>query len=127
MQAAGYLVVSQGVETLPVIVDLRGDILVLKDDASHPALSPFCQTHTFSDKIEVRLFIVKRNNDVKIHLVAVCSGFPIPYPGPCPRPWVSGSTASPCTQHRAASPSPASLCHSSGSSPSPPERFHSLG
>ena len=28
----------------PVIVDLSGDILVLKDDASHPALSPFCHT-----------------------------------------------------------------------------------
>jgi len=49
------------------------------------------------------------------------------YPGPYLKPLVSGSMAFPCTQHPAASPSPASLCHSSGSSPSPPEHFHSLG
>lgn len=36
---------SQGVESLPVVVYLGGDILVLKDDASHPTLPPFCHTH----------------------------------------------------------------------------------
>lgn len=45
-KAAGYLVVSQGVESLPVIVDLSGDVLVLKDDASDPTLPPFCRTNT---------------------------------------------------------------------------------
>lgn len=37
---------SQGVESLPVVIDLSGDVLVLKDDASHPTLPPFCHTHT---------------------------------------------------------------------------------
>lgn len=37
-----YLVVGQGVEPLPVIVDLCGDILVLQYDPGHPALPPLC-------------------------------------------------------------------------------------
>ena len=49
-----YLVVSQGVESLPVIVYLSGDVLVLKDDAGHPALPPFCHTHTCTEE-KVRL------------------------------------------------------------------------
>lgn len=42
-------------------------------------------------------------------------------------PLVSGSKVCLCTQHPRASPSPASLCHSSGSSPSLLERSRSLG
>lgn len=49
------------------------------------------------------------------------------YPDPYLRPLVSGSMVSLCTQHPAASPSPVSPCHSSGSSPSPLKHFHSLG
>lgn len=33
---------GQGVQPLPVIVNLCGDILVLQDDAGHPALPPLC-------------------------------------------------------------------------------------
>lgn len=40
----GYLVVSQSVESLPVVVYLGGDVLVLENDASHPALPPLCPT-----------------------------------------------------------------------------------
>lgn len=43
---AGYLVMSQSVESLPVVVYLGGDVLVLQDNASHPALPPFCPPHT---------------------------------------------------------------------------------
>lgn len=56
-----------------------------------------------------------------------CSFFPAPYQGPYLRPSVSGNKASLCTQHPAAFPSPVSLCHSSGSSLSPLEHFHSPG
>lgn len=49
-----YLVVSQGVESLPVVVYLGGDVLVLKDDASHPTLPPFCHTHTHTQRIDIR-------------------------------------------------------------------------
>jgi hypothetical protein len=37
-----YLVVGQGVDPLPVTLDLGSDILILEDDTSHTALAPFC-------------------------------------------------------------------------------------
>lgn len=38
-----YLVVSQGVESLPVVVDLRRDILILQNYPGHPTLAPLCK------------------------------------------------------------------------------------
>lgn len=36
----GYLIVRQCVETLPVVVDLSGDVFVLENDTSHATLTP---------------------------------------------------------------------------------------
>lgn len=36
----GYLIVCQCVETLPVVVDLSGNVLVLENDPSHATLTP---------------------------------------------------------------------------------------
>lgn len=36
-----YLIVSQSVESFPVIVDFRGDIFILQNDSGHPTLAPF--------------------------------------------------------------------------------------
>lgn len=36
----GYLIVCQCVETLPVVVDFCGDVLILENDTSHATLTP---------------------------------------------------------------------------------------
>lgn len=38
-----HLIVGQCVEAFPVVIDLGGDILILKDDSGHPALTPLCE------------------------------------------------------------------------------------
>lgn len=37
------LVVGQGVEPLPVTLNLCGDVLILKDNSSQSSLSPLCE------------------------------------------------------------------------------------
>lgn len=56
----GYLIVSQCVESFPVIVYLSGDILILKDDSSNPALPPLCHTEKEIQVGLFRLFMNKR-------------------------------------------------------------------
>lgn len=36
-----YLIVSQCVESFPVVVNLSCDILILQNDSGHPTLTPF--------------------------------------------------------------------------------------
>lgn len=48
--ACGYLVVSERIEALPVIIDLCGDVFVLEDDSSHSTLTPF---YTWGGKCEM--------------------------------------------------------------------------
>lgn len=35
-----HLIVGEGVQAFPVIVDLGGDVLILENDSSHSALTP---------------------------------------------------------------------------------------
>lgn len=41
--ALPYLIVSQSVESLPVVVDLRRDIFILQNYPGHPTLAPLCK------------------------------------------------------------------------------------
>ncbi len=41
MQVLVYLIVSQCVESFPVIVDLSCDIFILQNDSGHSTLAPF--------------------------------------------------------------------------------------
>lgn len=42
VSVTSHLIVSEGVEPFPVVVDLGGDIFVLQYDSCHSALAPFC-------------------------------------------------------------------------------------
>ncbi len=48
----GYLIVRQCVETLPVAVDLSGDVFVLENDTSHATLTPLWAEKTLNQPSE---------------------------------------------------------------------------
>lgn len=57
-----YLVVSQRVESFPVVVDLSCDILILQNDSGHPTLTPFFKKNT-----------AVWTEDTTVHSISFCS------------------------------------------------------